>query len=289
MLEGVITALVTPMLEDGSVDIEAFCALIEHQIHHNVSALLVLGTTGEAPSITFQERDTVLKAACLQINHRVPMIVGVGTNNLSLLIELVAHAKAVGADACLCVNPYYLKTTQEGLYLYFCQVIKEVSFPILLYNVPSRTAYDISCDTVIRLAKWPSFMGIKDATRDLSRIKRIIENVPHTFCVYSGEDSLSIAMIQEGAKGCISVASNIVPRHMQEMCRLAVQGHWVEASAIQQQLSPLFDILCVEPNPIPVKWILHHLGFIQNHIRLPLVPVSEHLKTQIRLVLAELL
>lgn len=274
MLRGSLVAIVTPMFEDGTLDLEKFCALIDFHIAQKTDAIVVVGTTGESPTVDFDEHHLLIKTAVSHTAGRIPIIAGTGANSTREAIDLTIFAKNAGADACLSVVPYYNRPTQEGLYQHFKTVAEAVDIPMILYNVPSRTVADISNDTVLRLAQIPNIIGIKDATGNIARGCDLLQRVPVDFCVYSGDDASSLALLLLGCHGVISVTANVAPRLMHEMCAAAFAGDLTTARKINNKLLKLHVDLFVEANPIPVKWAVSQMGLIGPGIRLPLTPLS---------------
>lgn len=274
MLQGSLVAIVTPMLEDGSLDIPSLKALIEFHIKQGTDGIVIVGTTGESPTVDFDEHCLLIQTAVEQVNGRIPVIAGTGANSTAEAIVLTKKAKALGADACLLVAPYYNKPTQEGLYQHFLAVADAVQIPQILYNVPGRTGCDISNDTTLRLAAHPNIVGIKDATGGLERGTDLLLRAPKDFAVYSGDDATSLPLMLMGAKGVISVTANVAPKLMHEMCVAALSGQIEKARMLNAKLFALHQKLFVEANPIPVKWVLQQMQLIKNGIRLPLVNLS---------------
>jgi 4-hydroxy-tetrahydrodipicolinate synthase len=274
MIKGSIVAVVTPMHEDGSLDLDAYRRLIDWHIAEGTNAIVAVGTTGESPTVTPEEHGELIRIAVEAAKGRVPAITGTGGNSTSEAIELTEHARKVGADATLQVVPYYNKPTQEGLYRHFRTIAERVDLPMILYNVPGRTVADLGTETTLRLAQVPGVVGLKDATSDMGRAAEVLKKAPPTFALYSGNDDTALALLLLGGHGIISVTANIAPRLMADMCRAALAGDFAAARAINNRLLPVHFKLFVEPNPVPVKWALARMGRIQNGIRLPLVPLS---------------
>jgi 4-hydroxy-tetrahydrodipicolinate synthase len=274
MIKGSLVAIVTPMREDGALDLDAYRRLIEWHIAEGTNGIVAVGTTGESPTVDFDEHNTLVRVAVETVNKRVPVIAGTGGNSTAEAIELTEYAKKVGADATLQVVPYYNKPTQEGLYRHFRKIAETVELPMILYNVPGRTVADLANDTTVRLAQVPGIVGLKDATGDMARAADLLKRLPRNFAVYSGNDDSALALMLLGGHGVISVTANVAPRLMSEMCRAALAGELVRARELNNQLLPLHSKLFVEANPIPVKWALQRLGRISGGIRLPLVPLS---------------
>ncbi|MDD2775042.1 MAG: 4-hydroxy-tetrahydrodipicolinate synthase [Gallionella sp.] len=274
MIKGSIVAIVTPMLVDGSLDLISFRSLIDFHIAEGTKAIVVVGTTGESPTVNVHEHETLIRVAVQHVAKRVPVIAGTGANSTQEAIELAQFAHRAGANASLSVVPYYNKPTQEGLYQHFKAIAQAVNMPHILYNVPSRTGADMSNDTVLRLAQIPNIIGIKDATGDISRGSDLLHRAPKDFAIYSGDDASTLALMLLGAHGSISVTANVAPKLMAEMCAAALAGRVAEARLINFQLLGLHRHLFVEANPIPVKWAVARLGLMQNVLRLPLTPLS---------------
>ncbi len=279
MFTGSMVAVVTPMQAgvrpDTELDSQALEKLLEFHIEQGTDAIVSVGTTGESATLTEKEHCAVIGQMVEIVNGRVPVIAGTGANSTIEAIALTKCAKKVGADACLLVTPYYNKPTQEGLYQHYKAVAEMVDIPQILYNVPGRTACDMLPETIIRLAPIENIIGVKEATADLSRVKQIREGAGDDFLLLSGDDETTKDFILEGGDGTISVTANVAPKAMHEMCTLAAQGDTVGATRIDQTLIGLHKELFVESNPIPVKWAVHKLGFIQAGIRLPMTWMSE--------------
>ncbi len=274
MLQGSLVAIVTPMFEDGRLDIPSLNALIDYHIDQGTDGIVIVGTTGESPTVDFEEHCLLIKTAVSQVNKRVPVIAGTGANSTKEAIVLTQKAKELGADACLLVAPYYNKPTQEGLYQHFKAVADAVDIPQILYNVPGRTGCDISNDITLRLAAHKNIVGIKDATGGLERGTDLLIRAPQDFAVYSGDDATAMPLMLLGAKGVISVTANVAPKLMHEMCLAALAGDVKAARSMNAKLFALHQKLFVEANPIPVKWVLQQMGLIKTGIRLPLVNLS---------------
>jgi 4-hydroxy-tetrahydrodipicolinate synthase len=274
MFHGSMVALVTPMNEDGSLDLPALRRLIDFHVENGTDAIVVVGTSGESPTLDMDEHCEVIRIAVEHCRGRLPVIAGTGSNSTTEAIELTRCAEAAGADACLLVTPYYNKPTQEGLYRHHRAIAEAVPVPQILYNVPGRTACDMLPETVERLAQIPNIVGIKEATGNLERARDILRRCGAKLDLYSGDDATALDCILLGGKGDISVTANVAPRLMHEMCKLARAGKEKEARAINDRLMPLHQDLFVEANPIPVKWALKEMDLIKGGIRLPLTPLS---------------
>lgn len=276
MLTGSLVAIVTPMFEDGRLDLDALKKLIDFHVDAGTDGIVIVGTTGESPTVDVHEHCLLIKTTVDYVAGRVPVIAGTGANSTAEAIELTAKAKSLGADACLLVAPYYNRPTQEGLYQHFKAVAEAVAIPQILYNVPGRTGCDLSNDTVLRLAQLPNIVGIKDATGGIERGTDLLLRAPSGFAVYSGDDASALALLLLGGHGVISVTANVAPKLMHELCVYALRGDVAQARAANAKLFALHQKLFVEANPIPVKWVLQQMGLIATGIRLPLVNLSAH-------------
>jgi 4-hydroxy-tetrahydrodipicolinate synthase len=274
MVRGSLVAIVTPMHDDGSLDFERFRALIDWHIAAGTDGIVVVGTTGESPTVDFEEHRLLIRAAVEHAAGRLPVIAGTGANSTREAIELTAYAKDAGADYCLSVVPYYNKPTQEGLYQHFRACAEAVDIAQILYNVPGRTVADLANDTTLRLAQVPNIVGIKDATGDIGRGTDLLRRAPGDFAVYSGDDASAIALMLLGGHGSISVTANVAPKLMHGMCQAALKGDVAQAREFNDRLLPLHRDLFVEANPIPVKWAVARMGLIDPAIRLPLTPLA---------------
>ncbi len=275
MIKGSIVAIVTPMIGDGSLDLAVFRELIDFHIAQGTDGIVVVGTTGESPTVDVEEHELLIQLAVEHVAGRIPVIAGTGANSTREAIELAAFSKKAGADASLTVVPYYNKPTQEGLYLHFKTIAEAVDMPHILYNVPGRTGADMHNDTVLRLAQISNIVGIKDATGGIERGSDLLQRAPKDFAVYSGDDASTLALMLLGAHGTISVTANVAPKLMHEMCVAALNGEVARAREINFRLLGLHRHLFVEANPIPVKWAVARMGKIKNALRLPLTPLSD--------------
>ena len=275
MITGSMVAIVTPMHQDGSLDLDAFRGLIDFHIEQGTDGIVVVGTTGESPTVDVEEHELLIAEAVKHAALRIPIIAGTGANSTAEAIELASFSKKAGADASLTVVPYYNKPTQEGLYRHFKTIAEAVDMPHILYNVPGRTVADMSNDTALRLADIPNIVGIKDATGDIGRGSDLLQRAPEGFAVYSGDDASTLALMLLGAQGTISVTANVAPKQMHEMCAAALKGEVARARDINSSLLGLHSKLFVEASPIPVKWAVARMGKINNILRLPLTPLSE--------------
>ena len=274
-IRGSIPALITPMLDIGQVDYPTLRKLIDWHVAEGTDALVIVGTSGESPTVNVDEHREILRVSVEQAAKRIPIIAGCGANSTAEAIELARYAESIGADAQLQVVPYYNKPTQEGLYQHFKAIAEATpKLPVILYNVPGRTVADLQHDTVLRLAQVPGIIGIKEATGSLERAQWLIRDVPQNFAVYSGDDPTAVALMLCGGAGNISVTANVAPRQMHELCMAALRGDIATAMAIQFKLMPLHKNLFVEANPIPVKWAMARMGLCGHALRLPLTQLS---------------
>ncbi|MDR0216101.1 MAG: 4-hydroxy-tetrahydrodipicolinate synthase [Comamonas sp.] len=279
-LTGSIVALITPMLEDGSVDYPALRKLIDWHVAEGTHCIGVVGTTGESPTVNVDEHCEIIRVSVEQAAGRVSIMAGCGANSTHEAIELAKYAKKVGADSQLQVVPYYNKPTQEGQYQHFKAIAEATGdLPVILYNVPGRSVADMQHETVLRLAQIPGIVGIKEATGNIERAQWLIRDVPAGFGVYSGDDPTAVALMLCGGHGNISVTANVAPRLMSELCIAALAGDVKRAMEIQFQLMPLHKNLFVEANPIPVKWAAARMGLCGPAMRLPMTPLSEQFES----------
>ena len=287
MFHGSMVALVTPMAEEGELDFEALDRLIEFHLANGTDAIVAVGTTGESATLDEREHCQVIRHTVDRVRGRVPVIAGTGANSTTEAIALTRCAMQAGADACLLVTPYYNKPTQEGLYLHHKAVAEAVPVPQILYNVPGRTACDMLPETVERLAGVSNIVGIKEATGSLERAQDILARCGDRLDVYSGDDATGLDLLLAGARGVISVTTNVAPRAMHELCEAALAGDVDRARALNDRLMVLHKGLFVEANPIPVKWALYAMGLIPPGIRLPLTVLSERHHETIRQALMQ--
>lgn len=273
-IQGSLVAIVTPMHEDGRLDLQSFRALVDWQIANGTHGIVAVGTTGESPTVNVDEHLQLIEIAVEQAAGRVPVIAGTGANSTAEAIELTEQARRLGADASLQVVPYYNKPTQEGLYRHFRAVAEAVDLPHILYNVPGRTVADLAHETTVRLAQIDNIVGIKDATGNLERGQWLLRDCPAHFSVYSGDDPTAPVLMLLGGKGNISVTANVVPDRMARLCELALAGDVQEVSRRNRELMPLHRAMFCEANPIPVKWALARMGKMPGGLRLPLVELS---------------
>lgn len=281
MFRGSFTALVTPF-KNGAVDDTALAALIEHQIAAGTHGLVPVGTTGENPTLTSQERRRVVEISIEVVAGRIPVIAGTGTNDTASTIELQRHAKSVGADAGLVVAPYYNKPSQDGIAAHFEAVANAVELPIFVYNVPGRTVVDISVATMAGLSRHPNIIGVKDATADVSRVTRQALACAEGFIQLSGDDASALGYNAHGGAGSISVTSNVAPALCAQFQTATLEGRWDEARALNDRLQPLHEALFAAPNPAPSKYALSLLGLCEAEVRLPLLACPEPARDQVR-------
>jgi 4-hydroxy-tetrahydrodipicolinate synthase len=274
MIQGSLPAIVTPMNEDGSLDLPSLRRLLDWHIAEGSDGIVIVGTTGESPTVDMDEHCTLIRATVEHVAGRIPVIAGTGANSTSEAIELAQCAKEAGATAHLSVVPYYNKPTQEGLYRHFKAIAEAVDLPLILYNVPGRTVADMSNDTVLRLAQLPRIIGIKDATGNLERGTDLIKRSPPGFAIYSGDDATALALVLLGANGTISVTANVAPKLMHAMIFSGLAGDVKVAREINAQLLGLHKQLFCEANPIPVKWACARMGLVNDALRLPLTTLS---------------
>jgi 4-hydroxy-tetrahydrodipicolinate synthase len=274
MLSGSIVAIVTPMDADGALDFPRLKALIDWHVAEGTSGIVIVGTTGESPTVDVEEHVELIRRTVEYAAGRVTVIAGTGGNSTKEAIALTRAAKEAGADYSLSVVPYYNKPTQEGLYRHFRAIAESADIPVILYNVPSRTVADLQNDTVLRLAQIPNIVGIKESTSNIERATDLMMRMPRDFRVFSGNDDAALAYMLLGAHGVISVTANVAPGLMAQMCKAALAGDRSRAIEINNRLLGLHRHLFLEANPIPVKWALHRMGRIGEGIRLPLTPFA---------------
>jgi 4-hydroxy-tetrahydrodipicolinate synthase len=274
MLSGSLVAIVTPMLADGALDLPRLKSLIDWHVAEGTDGIVIVGTTGESPTVDVEEHCKLIEAAVQYAAKRVPVIAGTGGNSTREAIALTQFAKKAGADYALSVVPYYNKPTQEGLYRHFRAIAESTDLPTILYNVPSRTVADLANDTVVRLSQVRNIVGIKEATGSVDRVQELMKRVRKDFLVFSGDDVTCLSYMLLGGHGVISVTANVAPRLMHEMCVAARAGKAAQAITINNRLLGLHKNLFLESNPIPVKWALGRMGRIAEGIRLPLTPFT---------------
>ncbi len=287
MLSGSLVAIVTPMLADGALDFPRLKSLVDWHVQEGTDGIVVVGTTGESPTVDVEEHGEIIRAAVEYAAGRVPVIAGTGANSTREAIELSKIAKLAGANYSLSVVPYYNKPTQEGLYRHFKAIAEATDLPVILYNVPSRTVADLANDTVVRLSQVPHIVGIKESTSSIERITDLMKRVRKDFLVFSGNDDAALAYILLGAHGVVSVTANVAPRLMHEMCAAARAGDAARAIAANNRLLGLHKNLFLEANPIPVKWALQKMGRVAEGIRLPLTPFAPQFHETLAIALRE--
>jgi 4-hydroxy-tetrahydrodipicolinate synthase len=275
MIQGSIVALVTPMYENGAIDKESLEKLVKYHINQGTDALVAVGTTGESATLSENEHCEVIKTVVDYVSGRIPVIAGTGSNSTIEAINLTHKAQQAGADACLIVTPYYNKPTQEGLYLHYKAIAEAVDIPQILYNVPGRTACDMLPETIGRLSKLTNIIGVKEATGDLTRVKKIRDLAGEDFAIYTGDDATSVEFCLLGGNGSITVTGNVAPRLAHEMIMAAITGDKETALAIDEKLADLHKNLFIQSNPIPVKWAVAEMGLMRQGIRLPLTWLTE--------------
>jgi len=274
MLTGSLVAIATPMQADGALDEAALRALVDWHIEQGTHGIVIVGTTGESPTVDFDEHCQLIDIAVHQCAGRIPVIAGTGANSTAEAIELARHAKQAGANYSLSVVPYYNKPNQDGLYAHFRAIAEAVDMPHILYNVPGRTVADLTNDTALRLAQIPNIVGIKDATGNMERATDLVLRAPADFALYSGDDASALAFMMLGGHGSISVTANVAPGHYSKMCTAALAGDYATARHHNAKMFLLHQRLFCEANPIPVKWALQCMGRIGPGMRLPLVPLN---------------
>ncbi|MBM4763911.1 4-hydroxy-tetrahydrodipicolinate synthase [Bacillus sp. B15-48] len=271
----VLTAMVTPFDNKGHIDFVKTTQLVNHLINTGTESLVVAGTTGESPTLTKEEKIALFEHVVNVVNNRVPVIAGTGGNNTYASVELTKKAAQLGVDGIMVVAPYYNKPNQEGLFQHFKSVAESTELPIMVYNIPSRSAVNILPETIIRLAEIPNIVCVKEASGDLNAMTKIIANTPDDFLLYSGDDSMTLPVLAVGGHGVVSVASHIIGSEMQEMVQAYLSGKNGEAAQLHQELLPLMQGLFLAPNPTPVKTALQMQGLDVGAVRLPLVPLNE--------------
>lgn len=289
MFRGVFTAIVTPFTTDENVDEPTLRNLIDFNLANGVTGIVPCGTTGESPTLSHEEHDRVVKLTVEHVNGRAPVIAGTGSNSTREAISLSQHAQQAGANALLLVTPYYNKPTQEGMYRHFRAIAESVNIPCILYNIKGRTAVNLETDTLVRLMDdCSNIVGVKEASGDINQMRDVIARRREGFCVLSGDDNLTVPLIKEGGDGVISVASNFIPAQMSRLVKLALEGNFADAEALEKELAPLFAVEFVETNPIPIKYMLSLQGMCQEIYRLPMCELRPASKEKVKAVLAEI-
>ncbi|MDP3965422.1 MAG: 4-hydroxy-tetrahydrodipicolinate synthase [bacterium] len=283
ILQGALTAIVTPFTKSGAVDFPAFRRLLKRQVAGGVSGIVVCGSTGEAVTLNDKEYAEVIQFAVKEVAGKIPVIAGAGSNNTARAIELSKIARAQGAVGLLHVSPFYNKPTPNGLVAHYKAIADAVPLPVILYNVPSRTGSNVLPATVVRIAREvPGVIAIKEAAGKIDQFRDIIKDAPKGFVVLSGDDAITLEAMRLGARGCISVVANEVPKEFTELCQEALAGNWKRAEELHRRLLPLMDINFIESNPIPVKTALSMMGLIQESFRLPLVALEPQNKAKLK-------
>jgi len=275
LFTGCAAAMITPFCRDGSVDLKALARLIDMQISAGMDALVLLGTTGEASTLSMQERERIITLGIERAGDAMPVIVGTGSNDTRRAVEYAKQAEALGADGQLTVTPYYNKATQQGLIRHFTAIADSCDLPMILYNVPSRTGMSISANTAMALSAHPNIVGVKEASGDLSLTADILDQTGGTLPLYSGNDDIILPMMAQGAVGAISVVANMLPAQTRAITSACLSGCYTQASAAQSALLPLIRLLFSQVNPIPIKAALAAMGLIEEELRLPLTPMEE--------------
>ena len=286
---GMGIALITPFKKDGSVDFDALERLVEYQIENGTDYLVILGTTAETPTLTEEEKDEIARVVIAKTNKRLPIVMGIGGNNTRTVVEKIKATDLSQVDAVLSVVPYYNKPSQEGIYQHYKAIAQATSTPIVLYNVPGRTGVNMKSETILRSAnEFPNIVGIKEASGNFAQIDEIIKNKPNHFMVISGDDGITFPLITLGAVGVISVIGNAFPREFSRMVRLAMRGDLAGAREIHYRFTELMELLFVDGNPAGVKSMLSMMGFIENELRLPLVPTTLKTTERMRQILDQI-
>ncbi|GEL76484.1 4-hydroxy-tetrahydrodipicolinate synthase [Tenuibacillus multivorans] len=284
----VLTAMVTPFDEHGELDFEAMRGLINYLIANGSDGLVIAGTTGESPTLTHDEKLQVFKFTVEEVNGRVPVIAGTGSNNTKASLELSKEAEAIGVDAIMLVTPYYNKPSQEGMYQHFSVIAQSVSVPVMLYNIPGRSVVNMSVDTIVRLSQVENIVSIKEASGDLDRVTQIVNHTADDFSVYSGEDSQSLPTLAVGGTGIVSVSAHVIGNEMQEMVRSYRKGDVTKAASIHGYVLPMMKAIFSAPSPTPVKEALNRIGVPVGSVRLPLIPLNEEERASLYHILDQL-
>lgn len=285
MLKGSLVALITPMNQDGSINYEQLHDLIDWHIENGTDGIVAVGTTGESATLPVEEHLAVIEATVKHVNKRVPVIAGTGANNTVEAIALSKAAEQAGADYTLSVVPYYNKPSQEGIYQHFKAIAEATSIPMVIYNVPGRTVVSMSNDTILRLAKIPNIVGVKEASGNIGKNIELINSVPEGFVVLSGDDPTGLPFMLCGGHGVVTVAANVAPKLFADMCRAALEGDIATARRLNEQLIPIYNTMFCEPSPAAPKWGLSLLGKCEPHVRLPLVALTEAGQAKVRAAL----
>lgn len=285
MLKGSLVALITPMNQDGSINYEQLHDLIDWHIENGTDGIVAVGTTGESATLPVEEHLAVIEATVKHVNKRIPVIAGTGANNTVEAIALSQAAEQAGADYTLSVVPYYNKPSQEGIYQHFKAIAEATSIPMVIYNVPGRTVVSMSNDTILRLAKIPNIVGVKEASGKIGSNIELINSVPEGFAVLSGDDPTGLPFMLCGGHGVVTVAANVAPKLFADMCRAALEGDIATARRLNEQLIPIYNTMFCEPSPAAPKWGLSLLGKCEPHVRLPLVALTEDGQAKVRAAL----
>ena len=285
MLKGSLVALITPMNQDGSINYEQLHDLIDWHIENGTDGIVAVGTTGESATLPVEEHLAVIEATVKHVNKRIPVIAGTGANNTVEAIALSKAAEQAGADYTLSVVPYYNKPSQEGIYQHFKAIAEATSIPMIIYNVPGRTVVSMSNDTILRLAEIPNIVGVKEASGNIGNNIELINSVPESFAVLSGDDPTGLPFMLCGGHGVVTVAANVAPKLFADMCRAALEGDIATARRLNEQLIPIYNTMFCEPSPAAPKWGLSLLGKCEPHVRLPLVALTEDGQAKVRAAL----
>ena len=288
MFSGTFTALITPFKGDESIDEDALRKLVDTQIDAGISGLVPVGTTGESPTVTHEENLNVIEIVVDQANGRVPVIAGTGSNSTAEAIQMTRKAKEIGADASLQVAPYYNKPNQDGFYRHFTAIADAVDLPMVVYNIPGRTGKNIETDTIVRLAKHPNIVAVKEASGSIPQMMEVAARKPDDFALLSGDDNLAFSVVALGGSGLVSVASNAAPEQVSKMIKLAVDGKFERARTEHYKLLPLFKMVFFDTNPIPIKYAMSLLGYCEEIYRLPLCELSEENRDKVKAVLTKI-
>lgn len=284
----VLTAMVTPFSEEGTIDFDVTTELVEHLINTGTEGLIVAGTTGESPTLTTEEKIQLFSHVIEVVNQRIPVIAGTGNNNTKESVDLTKEAERLGADGVMLVTPYYNRPDQRGLYKHFSTIANETSLPVMLYNIPGRSVVNMTADTVVALSEIKNIVSIKEASGDLDQISRIIQETPREFTLYSGDDSLTLPVLAIGGQGVVSVASHVIGQWMSTMISSYLNGDYEQSSIIHRKILPLIKELFKNPSPAPVKAALNIQGIQVGGVRLPLVDIEEHDVRQLAALLEEI-
>lgn len=286
MLKGSLVALITPMNRDGSVNFEQLKTLLDWHIANGTDAIVAVGTTGESATLSVDEHLAVIETTVKHVNKRIPVVAGTGANNTHEAIALSKAAEKVGADYTLSVVPYYNKPSQEGIYRHFEAIAKATAIPMILYNVPGRTVVNMTNETILRLAEIPNIVGVKEASGDIARDIQLINDAPADFAVYSGDDPTGMTFMLAGGHGVVTVAANVAPKLFADMCHASLKGNISEARQLNKQLIPIYNVMFCEPSPAAPKWAVARLGMCDEHVRLPIINLTEAGQEKVRKAMA---